>query len=385
MAEGNVFLQDIDVPEVVRKKADTAFSAVRAERDSMMKKEYREEKNAAGNAGESKSGGAGRNGVRSGVKAIRTFAAIAACAAVIAVAVTCLPADILRRSTQDGAAGAEGLSGPLETETAQSDAGQMAQGEVTQKDAAQDEGILDALDHMFTLRVRAAELEEGKAVPLLDKPSAVGGPDAGGASSAVNQSQLVGQKAGSSVLGGGEGEVNYCVNMPLTCEGDNIRQITYSINKGAFQVVQPEGETIIIGGQLYEGELNTGIIGGDYDESGLPSRPFEMVLYRSLTLDYERQTDAYTWINICNVCPDEDGELLNLLWGEEYSLADENKGMQKLFDQTVITCTVQYADGTSQSSDILVDSQIMTYREAGEESPTERADDEAVFVTFLRQ
>ena len=145
--------------------------------------------------------------------------------------------------------------------------------------------------------------------------------------------------------------------------GEDIETVTYSINNGAFQIVQPENESerIIDDGKLYEGEMHTGLIGGDYSEenNGLPSRPYETVLYRSFTLDYERQSDEYTWINICNSCP-YDEEIFNLIWGEKATLEDYSDAIDKLLDHTVITCTVHYADGTEQSADIRVGSRIIT-------------------------
>ena len=201
-------------------------------------------------------------------------------------------------------------------------------------------------------------------------------------------------KSGSWVLGADEqsGILDYCIGMPdLLCEGEQIESVTYSINHGAFQIVQPEQEeSIVIDGQLYEGGLNTGSIGGDYDEErgGEPSRPFEVVLYQSFTLDYARQSDEFTWINFCNV-RQESGDIIPLFWGEEISAETYQSGMQKMLDDTVITCTVHYADHTSQSADIKVGAQIMTRREAGdvqeEGMDPEYLEEETVAVTFEMQ
>ena len=60
--------------------------------------------------------------------------------------------------------------------------------------------------------------------------------------------------------------------------------------------------------------------------------------------------------------------------------------MQKMLDSTIITCTVQYSDHTSQSVDIKVSSRLMSYAEAGEPeaAPTD-PDDEMIYVTFELQ
>ena len=191
----------------------------------------------------------------------------------------------------------------------------------------------------------AAELEEGKPVTLN-----IGGED------------------NPAVLGGTENEeISYCISAPITCEGENIETVTYSINNGAFQIVQPTDENIIVDGQPYTYEMYAGQIGGGYSEenNGLPSKPYEVVLYKSFTLDYDIQSDDHTWINICNSLP-YDSETFNLIWGDESSAQDTSNGINNLLNNTVITCTVDYSDGTRQSADILVGSQIINDPELGE-------------------
>lgn len=302
------------------------------------------------------------------------MAAAAACAVIV------LTANVFTGSLGRGDVG--------EQETAEknlSDSGaetDMSAGGSDMAEQETDTGAPSALDKMFTLYVKAAEadgkqsgeertgdgqatqLSVGKSVPLLSS-----------------------DKANSWVLGGDDvngNVVDYCISMPFTCVGDHIEKITYSINNGAFQIVQPENASIIIDGQLYEGELNTGSIGGDYDEEngGLPSKPFETVLYRSFTLDYNRQTDEDTWINICNNRP-VNKEVFDALWGEGKSLEDMNNGIQQMLDNTVITCTVQYSDQTSQTVTIKVGSKVMSCSEAGEEPKYEG--EESVYFTFELQ
>lgn len=286
MSEINIFLKDIDVPEVVQKKADSAFLSIQTEGRKTMKKRY-----------------------------YKFLASAAVCAALIAA--VWISDGIGDRSGSD-----------LQVKD---DSGENSDNSVN--------SVLSDIDRMFTLRVQAAELEAGNPVPL-----------------------ITGGKSPSYVMGADDEEISYCISVPLTCEGKGIESVTYSINKGAFQIVQPENEDerIIVSGQLYSEEMNTGWIGGDYDEEndGLPSRPYEAVLYKSFTLDYERQSDEYTWINICNSRP-YDEEILNLMWGENAAVGDKSNGINKLLDHTVITCTVHYVDGTEQSADIQVGSQPM--------------------------
>lgn len=291
MSKINIFLKDIDVPEVVQKKADLTFLSIQTEGRRTMKKGY-----------------------------YKFMVSAAACAALVAA--VWIANGIGNHSDSDlqvkeNSEGKENSDNPVNS-------------------------ILSELDRMFTLRVQAAELESGHPVPIFPGSNS----------------------QGSHVLGVDDEEITYCINVPITCEGEGIESVTYSINKGAFQIVQPknEDERIIVSGQLYGEEMNAGgWIGGDYDEEngGLPSRPYEAVLYKSFTLDYERQSDEYTWINICNACP-YDEEIYDLIWGENATLEDDSNALNMLLNHTVITCTIHYADGMEQSADIQVGSQVMT-------------------------
>ncbi len=369
MAEKNIFLCDVELPQIVQEKADEAFSTIieegketmTAKRDLNSKKKISEEKRG--------------EGIYNSRKVIAVMAGLAAMAA---CAILMVKADIL---TREESRPDQEQQASLETETTQN-------GETN---------IFSTLDKMFTLRVKAAEgsaqgqqgqrdegtqdiqtggeyvaLEVGRQIPL-----------------------VTGNRSQNYVLGGDDetGQVDYCINIPLTCEGENIEKITYSIHKGAFQIVQAEGASIILDGEIYEDDerinhMNCGSIGGEYsEETGLPEVPVETKFYKSFTVDYEKQSDDHTWINVVDNVPDS-REAFNLIWGQE---ADEleafNSGLQKLLDNTVITCTVWYSDNTSQSVDIKVSSRIMTYREAGEPeaAKSENPDEKNVYITFELQ
>lgn len=338
MSRKNVFLYDIDVPEIVQEKAEEAFSMIRTEGENTMKEQKKEQKKAKKVYKKQKTAG--------------ILLGTAACAAILVMAGRFAwdrhEVDIAEKEPE-----IEGI--PVSGEKEEND-------------------LLAAIDNMFTLHVRAAELEEGQPVPLVDNAQL---PD--------NDSQISGNQADSWVMGGTEeGDLDYCINFPLSCTGNNIEKITYSINNGAFQIVQPEGESIIVDGQLYNGELNTGQIGGGWDEeSGLPLRDWEVLLYQSFTVDYEKQSGEDTWINICNALSGKQAEH-QLIWGEGKSLEEMNRGMQGMFDNTVITCTVHFKDGTSQTANILVNSRIMTCAEVGAEVK-EDPNREEIFITFELQ
>lgn len=334
---GNVFL-DVEVPEVVREKMDDAFLDIIKEREMAMKKEYVNEKRTA----EKRKIENRAERIENGKKTRRWKTAgivIAAALCVIVTAAVAASSGFRRTAVENG----EFLA---ETETNES-------------------SEISVDERTFTLAIMGAELEKDKPVQLVS-----------------NDSFITEKYAGEWVMGGMGESVDYCINVPFTCQGNDIRNITYSINNGAFQVVQPKGESIIVDGQLYEGELNTGIIGGTDEESESADgseAAFEMLLYKSFTLDYQKQSGENTWINICNERTDN-GELNSLIFGDN-TLEDMNMGIQKMLDNTVITCTVQYDDGTSKAVDILVNSCIMTCAEAGAEVK-EDPDREEIFITF---
>ncbi len=315
MGKDNVFLNDVEVPEVVWKKLDAAFLIIKEERENTMKKEKRIQKKFV----------------------------------VMAAAAACLTAVIAAYAVNGGWM-------------------RSVSDEADMMFVAEETNMVSTSEDTFTLAIMGAELEKDKPVQL------------------VSDSSLITEKyAGNWMIEGREGGgVDYCINVPFTCRGNNIKSVTYSINNGAFQIVQPAGGSIIVDGQLYDGELNTGMIGGYDDESidGAPVPVYETVFYRSFTLDYQKQSDEKTWINICNECPDN-GELESLIFGYT-TLENNNLGIQKMLNHTVITCTVNYTNGTSKSVDVLVNSCIMTCAEAGAEIKDD-PNREEIFITFELQ
>lgn len=342
MMRENIFLEDIEIPEIVQEKADIAFSAVKME--GMCRENMKKENQT----------------IKRKEKRMGSVAAAAACVAVV------VTAGFFAGSgrSQNEHADIAGNDYEKDDEIAAA-----TQGE-------EQSNLFDMFDKMFTLKVKAAEaqnedvqeiaLEQGHPVPLTS-----------------------GDSTESWVLGGDadKGVVDYCFSMPLTCEGDNIESVTYSINNGAFQILQPEnGESIIIRGQLYDGELNTGSIGGNYSDLEGDDQPwlYETVLYKSFTLDYDKQTDESTWINVCNVRL-LDAQTYNLIWGDGKSIQDMNTGLQKMLDNTIITCTVNYADSTSESVGIKVDSCLIPNVPAEGEEWKPGASSETTCFTFELQ
>ena len=123
MMRDNIFLEDVQVPEIVQRKADSAFLAIQEGRsfimNDMVKKEQNERKTG-------RYGFAGR------------IALAAACMAVVV------------------AAGA--VTGPLKSILGHSETGS--------EDALLT--AVDEIDKLFTLQVKAADSEDGKTIPLAE-------------------------------------------------------------------------------------------------------------------------------------------------------------------------------------------------------------------------
>lgn len=323
--EVKIFTSDIEVPAVVQKKADAAFAQIKKERMDAMNEQKRDTRTESGK--------------KKILKYLKPVIAAAACAALIA-------------------GGVLSVNVGKDYDSPDFAVNSKNNGEQVLEEATQ--------GNPFVLTVYAKELEPGNPIPLVLQEGGLGR---------------------AYVFGGNEeGNVNYCINTDFSCQGENIERVGYSVDHGAFQIIQPidPEDRIVVEGQIYNGELNTGSIGGGYEENpDVQPELYETVLYQSFILDYDRQNDENTWINICNEIADS-GEIMDLIWGAETSLERENEGINKMLDHVIITCTAYYSDGTAQSVDIEVGSRVMTYEEAGEPSGKGEIpqDTKGTFITF---
>ena len=293
-----MFNGEIEIPETVQKKADLAFSQIKNERVKNM------EQNISNNQDFQKKAKRGKT-VR------RTCAAVAACAALVV------------------AVGSWYAGQPVD-----------------QKEIATQSGdeYIETIPKLFMLTAKAAET--GKRIEMTKgKPVAVTTED-----------------ADSWVLGGNEdGTWSYCFNLPFQCEGENIDSVSYSINRGAFQVVELEGTSIIASGKEAEEPVNSGLIGGsDYE-----AIPTTITYYTEYTLDYDRQESDATWINM--VRDDIKFSDPDLPQRENKSDEDVKKVFDELFGDAMITCTVHFTDGTSETIEIEPGVIVTTATKNGEE------------------
>lgn len=322
--KNNIFTSDIEIPDIVQQKADCAFSQIRKEKvesmdQNVIKMKTEEKKN--------------KNGKRGTV--LRKAVAAAAACAVLATAVGV--GDFYLKSRQPVAESAEAQENTNAMNT-----------------------------NPFVLKVQAAGLDGNESRELES-----------GIPIAIDV------RANGWVLSGNQddGTGDYCINLPFHCEGENIESITYSINKGSFQIVEKEDASIIVEGNELPKMINAGQIGGVYEEenNGEPSFPISVKYYSDFTIDYDCQSSDTTWINMCNSVKISN---CDLLWGDNPTIEDLKQGYQELIDGVVITCTVHFTDGTSQSTDLEVGTVIATAKEAGFD---DAGDAENVFFTFERK
>ena len=158
-----------------------------------------------------------------------------------------------------------------------------------------------------------------------------------------------------------------CVNVvaPFTCNGENIKNITYSINKGCFQIVTSSDYPLIItDGQKYEGDVS------DYPGGSIPNfdktETIEELYYTEFTVDYENQTNEYTTINICEKSKLTNQDAITSA-GSDIDVNEQKKCFDELYKDVVITCTVTYTDGTTEDKNIVVVNNIREFGEVIEE------------------
>ena len=293
---------EIEIPETVQKKADLAFSQIKNERVTNM------EQNISNNQDFQKKAKRGKT-IR------RTCAAVAACAALVV------------------AVGSWYAGQPVE------------QAEIAAQDG---EEHAEKISKLFMLTAKAAET--GKRIEMTKgKPVAIAT-----------------EAASSWVLGGNEdGTWTYCINLPFLCEGENIDSVSYSINRGAFQVVELEGTSIIASGKEAAEPVDGGQIGGGYDEAKDEAIPATVNYYTEYTLDYDRQESDATWINM--VRDDIKFSDPDLPQRENKSDEDVKKVFDELFGDAMITCTVHFTDGTSETIEIEPGVIVTTATKNGEE------------------
>ena len=278
---------DIQVPKIVQKKADVAFSQIQSERETNMSKKN--------------------------LKVTKMFAAMAACASIIIVAST--TNNYLNRPQE-------------EKETT------VAEHTTTEK------------ENMFTMKVMAAQAEVTAQKPV-----------------AIAQNNRISH----SISGDSDtNTASYRIDMPLYCEGENIESVTYSINKGYFEIcenITDDFQSVVESGEPLD-ENSNGYINPIYNDNEEIVAQQALKDYTEYTVSYDDQQKEGVYVTFCNdEIPFPDfGSMIDKRTKTEEEIS---AAYQKLVDGVVITCTANYKDGTKKGVKINVGAAALTYEEIG--------------------
>ena len=198
--------------------------------------------------------------------------------------------------------------------------------------------------------------------------------------------------------GDNEGKAGFIMEMPLSVKGDKIKSVTYSIKNGFFEVVDKEkGDSTIVDSSAYEGAPSSFVTveeteegksvtiyaAGEATEEDREARANQKAL-SSYTVAYDKQISDNTVINICGDSVLTEKEMKAL-----YGSADPQETADmynKMFGDTVITCTVTFADGTTQEQKIGIGGAVLTYEQMGQlaDQPAESPEDTSQEQAFLK-
>ena len=189
-------------------------------------------------------------------------------------------------------------------------------------------------ENMFTMKVMAAQAEV-----TAQKPVAIAQNDRFGY--AIN----------------GDSDMNtasYKIDMPLYCEGENIESVTYSINKGYFEIsenITDDFQSAVESGKPLD-ENSNGYLNPIFDDNGEIAMQQEVNDFVEYTVSYENQQKEGVWVTFCNdEIPFSDFD--SIVEQKKKTQEEVAAAYQKLVDGVVITCTANYKDGTKKGVKIM--------------------------------
>lgn len=348
-----LFDENIEIPDIVSKKAETAFLQIRQsqERENDMEKNMEHEMTR-----EQQSTKSGHTGVKTAVAAAAAFAVLVAVSGAVG-GVSGQHAHTDGASDIDMADASPAVNGASDID--------MADASPATDIAAAD---TETIEKVFALALKEAkdgqtrELETGKPVAI--KP----------------------EWASSWVICGDEesSHYSYCLGLPVVCEGEDIDSVTYSVNQGAFEIVEAKSASIVTDMKKYDGIINAGSIGGGTDEATGEEMDTTTAYCTEFTLDYDRQFSETTWINMVRdhiFLTDDDADAV---FGDGKNVEKRCAAMQKLIDGLSVTCTVHFTDGTEQTAQLEVNAVMGTAKELGIENAVD-PDAKDVFFIFERK
>lgn len=221
----------------------------------------------------------------------------------------------------------------------------------------------------FTVTVSAAEVKKNKA-----SGAATQGEEASGKA----QPKIYASPSYDSTWSGNEegSKVAYWVVAPIACSGDNIKSVTYTINKGYFSVAAKKNSKYLIGSEskLRKKQEDKFGVALDSEDSEADSL-YDQNEYTSFTVSGTEKPEKKFRIAFVG-----EGNLTKKGYSALFenvgkNLQEDLKARQQLIGDTVITCTATYKDGSQKSVDIKVGTEILTGKEAGIDTTAEGKDE----------
>ena len=170
-------------------------------------------------------------------------------------------------------------------------------------------------------------------------------------------------------------KAGFILEMPLSVKGDStiIDSSAYEGAPSSFVTVE----------ETEEGKSVTIYAAGEATEEDREARVNQKVL-SSYTVAYDKQISDNTVINICGDSVLTEKEMKAL-----YGSADPQETADmynKMFGDTVITCTVTFTDGSTQEQEIGIGGAVLTYEQMGQlaDQPAESPEDTSQEQAFLK-
>ena len=199
----------------------------------------------------------------------------------------------------------------------------------------------------FTVTVSAAEVKKSKA-------SGVSGASLHGEeTSGKAQPKIYASPSyGSAWAGNPEGsKLTYWVIAPITCSGDNIKSVTYTINKGYFSVVAKKNSKYLIASESKSTKAENWFGFNEYAD-------YAKKEYTSFTVSgTEKPEEKFQIAFVGEGMLSKKGN--KALFNGDEGLQAEAEAHQELIGDTVITCTATYNDGSQKSVDVKVGTEVL--------------------------
>lgn len=166
-------------------------------------------------------------------------------------------------------------------------------------------------------------------------------------------------EAGSGGMAGNSEEISFAFWFPLECRGKNIDTVTYTIQNGAFQITAPAGRSPVVAGEEPDVPIEASssfLLAGDQNETRQ---------YRSFTVDYKKQSNAETSIEVVDASARWEPEKRRQYQAFGFEFSDQkNVELEKevcdfLTKDLGISCTVTFLDGTTKTKEIAVSNKIV--------------------------